>query len=369
MRTENGYPTEPDQLDRRTIERLLRTVDPATQLASMDVIEGWTFDEAGGGEVSTAGRIAITVSYADERDWPTSLMVKVSRPALPAHPLYRNEVAVYRHLRPELGPPIRAPRCFGADFDETTGTFALVLEDLRDAGAEFWNVTKPTAHGQIRSLLEGLAALHARYWASPRFDTDLAWVQPHVSGELHTLFNHPDLVPAMIRDEIATNQFKRELVEQIGQSAATLDAQMKRVQLHQAALVPTVCHGDAHIGNTYAIGHDTGFVDWQLTARGHHMHDVHYMIVTGLSVEQRRAHEGELLAHYLEHLAAAGVENPPTFTTAWNEYRRAVVWGLYIGWLTTPVANYGWEITVGNIIRLAAAYHDLETAAAVAALD
>lgn len=363
------YPTGADQLDRATLERLLRTVDPTVKLGTVEVTDGWTFDDAGGGEVSTAGRIAVNVTYADGRDWPSALMVKVNRPALPAQPLYRNEVAVYRHLRPEFAAPLRAPRCLGADFDEASGTFAVALEDLRTASAEFWNVTKPATVEQLAALLDALAALHARYWESTRFETDLAWVQPHVSGELHMLFNHPDLVPGMIRAEIATNQFKRELVEQTGQSSATLYEQMQRVQRHQATLPTTVCHGDAHIGNTYLIGREPGFVDWQLTARGHHMHDVHYLIVTGLSVAQRRAHERELLAHYLDRLAAAGVTRPPSFADTWDEYRRAVVWGFYIGWLTTPVANYGWEITVGNHIRLAAAYQDLDTGAAIAVLD
>jgi hypothetical protein len=364
-----GYPTEADRLDRSTMERLLQTVDPTVRIDGVEVTDAWTFDDRGGGEVSTAGRIAVTVSYADRREWPAQLMVKVSRPALPAHPLYRNEVAVYRNLRPELAPPVRAPRCFGADFDERTATFALALEDLRTVGADFWNVTKPTTVAQIEALLDVLAALHARYWASPRFGTDLAWVQPHVSGELHELFSHPELVPAMIRDEVARNQFKRELLQQIRQSPASLDAQVRRLQQQQATLVPTLCHGDAHIGNCYFVGRTAGLVDWQLTARGHHLHDVHYLLVTGLSVDDRRAHERDLLARYLEQLAAAGVEEPPTFAATWLEYRRAVAWGLYVGWLTTPVANYGWEITVANHIRLVTAYQDLETAAALAMLD
>jgi hypothetical protein len=48
------------------------------------------------------------------------------------------------------------------------------------------------------------------------------------------------------------------------------------------------------------------------------------------------------------------------------EYRRTLVWGVYIGWLTTPVVNYGWEINVLNHLRLTTAYEDLETAKLVA---
>ncbi|MBY0275494.1 hypothetical protein K2Z84_09135 [Candidatus Binatia bacterium] len=98
------------------------------------------------------------------------------------------------------------------------------------------------------------------------------------------------------------------------------------------------------------------------------MHDVTYLLITGLSVEQRRRHERELLAYYLDALRAAGVRDVPDLDTTFLEYRRAAVWGVYIGWLTTPIDNYGWDVTVMNHIRLLTAYRDLESASAVASL-
>ena len=75
-----------------------------------------------------------------------------------------------------------------------------------------------------------------------------------------------------------------------------------------------------------------------------------------------------MLAYYLQQLRAKGVANAPDMETAWLEYRRAAVWGVYIGWLTTPVENYGWDINVCNHVRLLTAYSDLETSAALANL-
>jgi hypothetical protein len=60
------------------------------------------------------------------------------------------------------------------------------------------------------------------------------------------------------------------------------------------------------------------------------------------------------------------VHQPPSFADAWQEYGRAMIWGVYIGWLTTPVVNYGWEINVVNHLRLTTAYEDLGTARLVA---
>ena len=56
--------------------------------------------------------------------------------------------------------------------------------------------------------------------------------------------------------------------------------------------------------------------------RGHHMHDVNYFITTSLSIENRRNHERELLAYYLDRLAQAGVATVPSFEESWLEYRR-----------------------------------------------
>ena len=183
------------------------------------------------------------------------------------------------------------------------------------------------------------------------------------------MFNHPDIVPAIIAQEVEANQFKKELVEAAGQTAEGLYREFRKLQQHQATLPQTLCHGDTHIGNCYML-HDgrVGLLDWQLMARGYCLHDVTYALMTGLSVGTRRKHEGELLAHYRQQLKENGVANVPDADTIWLEYRRAAIWGVYIGWLTTPISNYGWDITVNNHIRLLTAYRDLECSAALADL-
>lgn len=45
-----------------------------------------------------------------------------------------------------------------------------------------------------------------------------------------------------------------------------------------------------------------------------------------------------------------------------------MAWCFYIGWLTTPLQNYGWEINVANQIRIATAYRDLDSRTALEAL-
>ncbi len=95
--------------------------------------------------------------------------------------------------------------------------------------------------------------------------------------------------------------------------------------------------------------------------KGRWSHDVTYLMVTGLSIENRRKHERELLSLYLEELSLRGVVQPPDAEAAWLLYRQSVVWGLVIGWLITPPQNYGETITVANLERLVAAVQDLES--------
>jgi hypothetical protein len=356
-------PTEPGEISAESVTALIRTRCPDATIGAAEVVSSHVF---GTGEVSTAGRIVVGIAGVTGATLPDQLVIKVARPDLPATPLYANEVAVYAHLRDEF--TIETPRCFGARFDAASGRFGLVLEDLTTRDVVFANATTAVSIESIRSVLAQIATVHAAFWGSPRFDDDLAWVQPHTQGDLHTLFSHPGLVPAMIRDQIATEPFKAELVAAIGQDADALHEQVQRAQAYQASLPTTVVHGDLHVGNTYYLPDGTGgFVDWQLAARGRFIHDVGYYLITSMRADVRRRHERELLGFYLDQLAANGVD-APTPEAAWEEYRVAAAWCLYIGWLTTPVENYGWSINVVNHIRLATAYCDLDTAGAIAAL-
>src|SRR3546814_10441523 len=98
-------------------------------------------------------------------------------------PLYQNEVRFYNRLRHELT-DIEAPFSLGGAYDPETQQFALLLGDLTLQGARFPNVLSPVSLDELRALLDTLARLHARYWQSPRFGSDLAFLETHVEGPL-----------------------------------------------------------------------------------------------------------------------------------------------------------------------------------------
>jgi aminoglycoside phosphotransferase (APT) family kinase protein len=119
-------------------------------------------------------------------------------------------------------------------------------------------------------------------------------------------------------------------------------------------------HGDAHLGNMYFEPDGApGFLDWQAWQEGPYMHDVAYSIIGNLTVEDRRAHEKELLAGYLAALTAEGITNVPERAEAWEAYRRHAMHGFM--WAFTPVEMQPEEIVTAEGERFGIAVSDLDT--------
>lgn len=352
------FPASVGQLTPQILNALIGASHPGVAIERFDIIDTLIY---GQGHVSTADRLVLDLHYAPgaPSDLPRRIVVKtmIETPHAPAA-LYENEVGFYQSIRPSL--KIEAPRCIGATFDADTGHFGLLLEDLRQRSARFPNVTEPVSVDQVKALLDTQAGLHAKFWDSPRFAADLAWVQTHRHGKLCEFFETYTL--KMAEAELQQHAFKRELLARLNRSAAQLCDDTWAVQRHQQLGPATLLHGDAHLGNSYLLPDGRGgLLDWQLMVRGCWAHDVNYIIVTALSTELRRRHERELLAHYLDALARSGVHSPPSPEDAWRDYRLGVIWSLLIGWLIVPLPNYGRAIVEGNLERIGAAVLDLDT--------
>lgn len=360
-----AHPTSAADITPAYLTRLMAQAVPGVTVTHVDMVEAKTYGEQ---FVSTAGRVIVNVRYGpgSPADLPTRLVVKVARGVDKIlAPFYENEVNFYNRVRPELD--LETPRSFGAGFDAVSSDFAIVLEDLTLRGATFPSVLSPVTLDNVRSILSQQAKLHARFWESPRLRPggDLAWAGSHVEGEVAELM----MVGAepLIQHEIDTVSFKREMVQRLRTTGPALRNGTLALHRHQQSLPQTLVEGDMHIGNSYILPDGSGgLLDWQLTCRGHHMHDVSYLVTTALSVEDRRAHEQDLVRFYLDRLAVEGVADCPSFEESFTEFGRCLMWGVYIGWLTTPVVNYGWEITVMNHFRLTTAFEDHETARLIA---
>ncbi len=357
-----GFPASVDEI---TAELLTTIMSARTPGVVVDDFQVLATKYAGEGVASTADRVVLELQYGEgsPTDLPTRLILKTMLVGPHAPPtMYENEVRFYEEIRSDLD--LEVPREFGCHSAGESGNFGLLMEDLVARGARFPNATEVVGVPEIMSLLEQLARLHAQFWNSPRFTSDLAWVPTPIRGGMASIFT--DFGYELVQSQVDQHPFKQELIAPLGRSVRELWDLLTKVREEQASLPPTLLHGDPHIGNTYLLpGERGGLLDWQLLTRGSFAHDVIYLIVTGLSPETRRTHETALLRHYLDQLHAAGVSNPPTLEETWVLCRKASLWGLVIGWLICPPANYGERITAENIARTVTAIHDFEAIRAV----
>jgi aminoglycoside phosphotransferase (APT) family kinase protein len=145
-----------------------------------------------------------------------------------------------------------------------------------------------------------------------------------------------------------------------GLPAELRDAARLAGALQRTADLPVTCmiHGDTHSGNVFTDRQGrVGWFDWQLAQRGSWSVDVAYHLGAVLPTPTRRAHEADLLRHYLEQLGAGGV-TAPTFEDAWELYIRSAAWGYFL-WAITMITSRA--IVEIHVPRLGAALADHET--------
>ena len=100
-------------------------------------------------------------------------------------------------------------------------------------------------------------------------------------------------------------------------------------ELHHmvGGLVQTVIHGDLRLDNM--MFGDTPDVrpvvllDWTLTKTSG-LHDVAYLVSQNVDLEERRAHESEIIEHYYRGLLGHGVEGY-SLEQCWEDYRLVVL--------------------------------------------
>ncbi|MAE95854.1 MAG: hypothetical protein CL910_14450 [Deltaproteobacteria bacterium] len=352
------FPADSALLTPELLTRALSERQPGVAVVDLRVVEEAHCDT---GSASTAARAVLDLDYGGGCDGglPSRVVLKtvLVRPGAPSF-MYRNEVRFYRDLR--AGLELETPQVFASLFDEESGSFGVVMEDLRLRSARFPDATASMNEAQIRNALEQLATLHSRHWMSPGFSRALGWLWTPCSGSFHDFMRGPGR--GFLRYQVERSEYKQEIFGRLGRSFDEAWACLWKAQEILAAEPTTLLHGDTHFGNTYLLpGDRVGLLDWQLMGRGRWSHDVTYILNTALTTETRRRCERDLLAFYLDRLGAGGVETLPSMEDAWQLHRQSAVWGFLIGWMITPVENYGEEILRANLERLTAAVEDLET--------
>jgi Phosphotransferase enzyme family len=237
------------------------------------------------------------------------------------------EAMFYREAAAATG--MRTLRSVYADVDPETRHGVVITEDVVARGATFLDALSDYTVDQAADSLSELAKLHATTWEAPAFAA-----APWLASRLESYLQLRGV-------EDVRGNFDGPIGARVPEPVR--DAQRLVDALHALAPIVadsspwSVIHGDAHVGNVYldAAGQPS-FVDWQMVQRGPWYLDVGYHLASALTVEDRRRAEDDLVRHYLDRLAAAGVD-APSWDDAWAGVRRGMVYGFFLWGITLKV--------------------------------
>ncbi len=273
------------------------------------------------GHEGTTGRLELALEHDATDVLPDRLFVKLPPSSAEQQAFVlesgmgAREARFYRHAAPGLG--IRVPRCYFADCSEDGRRYILLLEHLADSHCRF----RPAAQYSldwVRAVLASLAELHAHFWESPRFDSDLSWLQAPPFSEMGSR-----LLARALEQHSASQP---PLFRQLGELYLANAAEVHRLWRQGPQ---TLHHGDPHDGNQFLDGARPGLFDWGVVAKGPGMRDVGYFLAGTLRA-QHRALVPDLLAHYCEQLLRRGVASPPGPEELWAQYQ----WHAFYVWVS-----------------------------------
>ncbi len=257
----------------------------------------------------------LTVRYAaGSAPGPEGLFCKLlpneagRREAIAATGMGLREAKFYDGLAARLS--LRVPAAHAVRFDEETGAFIVMLEDLAEAGCTVSTGPESPTPDAAAAALEDLAAMHVHFESTDVRRREAPWVAPpgppsdYGSERLaEGLAHHRErLTPAFA--EMAELYVKqRDALHRVWERGPS-----------------TLIHGDCHIGNLFFDGDRVGFLDWGMVVVTTPMRDVSYFLSMGLSVEDRRHWDAELIRHYLDVRRALKGESI-SFDDAWKAHR------------------------------------------------
>jgi hypothetical protein len=269
----------------------------------------------GTGQIASCFQLAIEYQHGTG---PRSLVAKLpsddaQRRAADAF-TYRCEVGFYREAAPHL--QVRRPQCYLAALSDSGEEFTLLLEDL--SPAQQGDQINGCSVEQARAAVVNLAGLHAPLWCDPAVP-DLDWLLPNGA-------DHAEISATFYRD--ATEKFVGRYALSDETVSILRDFADHCQQWWERPADPfTLLHGDYRLDNL--LFNDTSgatsvaAVDWQSCSLGNPLRDVAFMVVTGLSVADRRRAEHDLVNNYWDALHEFGVTEYER-DQCWQDYRHSV---------------------------------------------
>jgi hypothetical protein len=297
-------PDDAAQINPEWLTQALEKRHPGVRVAAVEVIARTEM---------TNSHARLNVLYDEPAGAPATFFCKM----LPSSPKRRGliaetgmgprEVRFYGDMAPDL--KLRVPKTYVAEHDEQGEAFVLLIEDLVTTRCTIPDGRVGLTPEATAGALEDLADLHAKFSSANVRAERAAWVPPPMESDYgavmlqYGLDNHRDRLSDCFAEHAALYIEHRPALHALWQQGPQ-----------------TVIHGDTHIGNLFDDHGRTGFLDWGIINVSTPMRDVGYLLVMAMGIEDRRAHERDLLRHYVDALKAMGgpVISPEQ---AWTSHR------------------------------------------------
>lgn len=335
-------PGLPEEITADWISRALGARFPGARARAVQVVDAHS---------GTTGRARLRVDWEDAGGAPAAIFAKL----VPTDPIQkqmvlttgmgRREARFYAELAGSM--PVRVAAPYHAEWNEEGSAYLMLMEDLAESGCSFPSWKDPRLSETAGLMMDGLAELHRHFRESPRFEEELAWIEPPMRSEFG---------PLMVKS--AVEQFGDEMPPAFHDAARIYIEHTDAVNERLDEGVPTLLHGDSHLGNLFLDGDRIGFLDWACTCRGPGVRDVAYFLSNSVPTELRRAEERDLLQRYL-----GGLDEGPTFDEAWKQYRLYAICGWVAATVTAAAGSRMQALEVGmrSMRRSTDAIIDLET--------
>ena len=251
---------------------------------------------------------------------PDTLVAKLaapgphSREVAAALEMYRNEVRFHQHLGAST--PL-AVGCHHAGFDEATGDFVLLLDDMSAADTSDQIVGCPPDRAE--AVVVAMADHHAASWDGAGLSGH-PWLRR---------IDDPILLTAVTTAFEATWPAVREragdgLPPEVRALGDRFPRLLPGLVAELAGAPLTLSHGDCRLDNMFfGPGDRVTLCDWQLTDRSRGARDLGYFLSQSLTPDDRARLERPLIGCYLDRLATHGIAYQRD--QAWHDYRVAAL--------------------------------------------
>jgi hypothetical protein len=244
---------------------------------------------------------------------------------------YEREVKFYLQVAHTVD--IRVPQCHFGEWDESTGDFTLVLEDM--APAEQGDQVTGCSVERAEDAVEELALLHAPRWDDPTLH-DIDWLGRRTSTEAVT---GVAALWSMFHGPFLQTYAKYLSTEQVDLSHAFGPRILDWMGDREGPLAIT--HGDYRLDNllfaTPAGGPAVTAVDWQTPGHGPPVADLAYFLGAGLLSDERAIAERSLLDRYATALAKRSVDVDSSWL--WTQYCRESFGGVVMAVVASQVVG------------------------------